>query len=274
MNFSELNLIDPISKALEEEGYFNPTPIQEQSIPQILLGKDLLGTAQTGTGKTAAFAIPILNGAQRLNMSTTAEPQTFDYPTLRSNLDDAIQKLNNDDIIKALVAQLQNSTNMGLVKDLARTKAEEMASKTILSIYNFEGALQIFGAQQFGDFDGTGNCAERVAQFVAEHRQKLVLGSVARSQIFGALGNFFFKSLAFSLFIDELSETLKRPRLVVKSTEVAERPIQRTIFARKPTLGCGLTIANGISQEYAPYFELRQCRLVDNRQRWSVECAY
>ncbi len=50
----------PILKALESEGYTTPTPIQEQSIPHILRGKDLLGCAQTGTGKTAAFAIPIL----------------------------------------------------------------------------------------------------------------------------------------------------------------------------------------------------------------------
>jgi len=58
--FKELHLIAPILKALETEGYTKPTPIQEQSIPHILRGKDLLGCAQTGTGKTAAFAIPIL----------------------------------------------------------------------------------------------------------------------------------------------------------------------------------------------------------------------
>lgn len=60
MSFEELNLIEPILKALKTEGYTNPTPIQEQSIPIILERKDLLGCAQTGTGKTAAFAIPIL----------------------------------------------------------------------------------------------------------------------------------------------------------------------------------------------------------------------
>ncbi len=60
MLFEELNLIEPILKALKQEGYTQPTPIQEQSIPLILKGKDLLGCAQTGTGKTAAFAIPIL----------------------------------------------------------------------------------------------------------------------------------------------------------------------------------------------------------------------
>ncbi|MDZ7900437.1 MAG: DEAD/DEAH box helicase [Arcicella sp.] len=60
MNFSELNLIEPLQKAVANEGYTTPTPIQAQAIPIILQGIDLLGVAQTGTGKTAAFSIPIL----------------------------------------------------------------------------------------------------------------------------------------------------------------------------------------------------------------------
>ena len=58
--FKDLGIIEPILKALEAEGYTHPTPIQEQSIPILLEGKDLLGCAQTGTGKTAAFSIPII----------------------------------------------------------------------------------------------------------------------------------------------------------------------------------------------------------------------
>ncbi len=60
MTFKDLEIIEPILKALEAKGYTNPTPIQEQSIPILLGGNDLLGCAQTGTGKTAAFAIPII----------------------------------------------------------------------------------------------------------------------------------------------------------------------------------------------------------------------
>lgn len=60
MSFEKLDLIEPILNALKNEGYTTPTPIQEKSIPIILKGGDLLGCAQTGTGKTAAFAIPIL----------------------------------------------------------------------------------------------------------------------------------------------------------------------------------------------------------------------
>ncbi|MDP2088336.1 MAG: DEAD/DEAH box helicase [Flavobacteriaceae bacterium] len=60
MTFKDLEIIQPILKALEAEGYTHPTPIQQQAIPILLNGKDLLGCAQTGTGKTAAFAIPII----------------------------------------------------------------------------------------------------------------------------------------------------------------------------------------------------------------------
>ncbi|WP_300674796.1 DEAD/DEAH box helicase [Soonwooa sp.] len=60
MNFTDLNLIEPITKAVQTLGYEKPTPIQEKAIPTILKGQDFLGCAQTGTGKTAAFAIPIL----------------------------------------------------------------------------------------------------------------------------------------------------------------------------------------------------------------------
>lgn len=60
MKFNQLEIIEPILRALKAEGYTQPTPIQEKSIPVLLKGKDLLGCAQTGTGKTAAFTIPIL----------------------------------------------------------------------------------------------------------------------------------------------------------------------------------------------------------------------
>src|SRR3954464_12977752 len=58
--FEGLGLIPPIMNAVAAEGYTTPTPIQQQAIPHVLAGRDLLGLAQTGTGKTAAFALPIL----------------------------------------------------------------------------------------------------------------------------------------------------------------------------------------------------------------------
>jgi len=60
MSFESLEIIEPILKSLKEEGYTTPTPIQKEAIPIVLNGTDLIGCAQTGTGKTAAFAVPIL----------------------------------------------------------------------------------------------------------------------------------------------------------------------------------------------------------------------
>lgn len=76
MSFKELLLIEPILRAIKDEGYTTPTPIQIEAIPSLLEGSDLLGSAQTGTGKTAAFAIPILQ-----NISTTKQ---FGFRTIKA----------------------------------------------------------------------------------------------------------------------------------------------------------------------------------------------
>jgi len=65
MQFESLNIIEPILRSLKEEGYTLPTTIQGQAIPVILQGTDLIGCAQTGTGKTAAFAVPILQSLSK-----------------------------------------------------------------------------------------------------------------------------------------------------------------------------------------------------------------
>lgn len=75
MLFEELSLSKSIQKAVYEEGYTQPTPIQEQAIPYILEGKDVIGCAQTGTGKTAAFAIPIIHQLHRIVGSSKKSKQ-------------------------------------------------------------------------------------------------------------------------------------------------------------------------------------------------------
>jgi ATP-dependent RNA helicase RhlE len=75
MTFTKLGLNQPLVEALITKGYLTPTPIQLQSIPLILEGKDIFGCAQTGTGKTAAFALPIL---QFLNDKERSISETYD----------------------------------------------------------------------------------------------------------------------------------------------------------------------------------------------------
>lgn len=87
--FSDLDLIEPLQRAVKELGYIHPTPIQQQSIPYLLAGHDLLGNAQTGTGKTAAFALPILQSL--VNSDRKPEARRFRVLVLTPTRELAIQ---------------------------------------------------------------------------------------------------------------------------------------------------------------------------------------
>ena len=107
MNFNQLKLVSPLLKSLEEAGYKNPTPIQEKAIPALLEGRDLLGIAQTGTGKTAAFSLPILNHLA-VNKKQTKNRETrvlIITPTreLASQISENIAKYGNGIAFKQLV---------------------------------------------------------------------------------------------------------------------------------------------------------------------------
>src|SRR5688572_22886840 len=80
-SFSELQLCEPLLEALDELGYESPTPIQVAAIPPLLQGRDLLGIAQTGTGKTAAFALPILQRLARRGPTTSGPRALILAPT-------------------------------------------------------------------------------------------------------------------------------------------------------------------------------------------------
>ena len=78
MTFQELNLIEPLKRAVAEKGYTTPTPIQQQAIPPALEGRDLMGCAQTGTGKTCAFGIPV---AEHIDAALKAPQAVIMAPT-------------------------------------------------------------------------------------------------------------------------------------------------------------------------------------------------
>lgn len=74
MKFEDLQLTPPLLKAVADQGYIAPSPIQEKAIPPVLEGRDLIGCAQTGTGKTAAFALPILQRLGKRRPKTALVP--------------------------------------------------------------------------------------------------------------------------------------------------------------------------------------------------------
>src|SRR5947208_1108017 len=86
MNFASLGLAENIVRSVVSEGYLTPTPIQAQAIPHVLAGRDVLGCAQTGTGKTAAFALPILQklaakgGAAHAPLNHASRPHASHAP--------------------------------------------------------------------------------------------------------------------------------------------------------------------------------------------------
>ncbi len=121
MMFKKLGLIEPILKALDAEGYETPTPIQEQSIPILLEGKDLLGCAQTGTGKTAAFAIPILQKLY-LDKKGSREPRKIRALVVTPTRELAIQ-IGESFSTYGRYTKLKNTVIYGGVKQRNQTEA-------------------------------------------------------------------------------------------------------------------------------------------------------
>jgi len=108
MKFDDLNIIEPILKALKDKNYTEPTSIQKKAIPLILNRDDILGTAQTGTGKTAAFAIPIIQLIDKLGYNNYAKPKIealIVTPTreLAIQIDENIQKYGKYTAVKNTV---------------------------------------------------------------------------------------------------------------------------------------------------------------------------
>jgi len=121
MTFRDLDIIEPIQKALSGEGYTQPTPIQEQSIPILMSGKDLLGCAQTGTGKTAAFAVPILQHLY-LARESNRGPRKLRALIVTPTRELAIQIADSFTVYGKFTG-IKNTVIFGGVKQLAQTQA-------------------------------------------------------------------------------------------------------------------------------------------------------
>src|SRR5688572_30395766 len=119
MSFSNLKLIKPLVLALDKKGYTVPTPIQQQSIPSILEGRDIFGCAQTGTGKTAAFALPIL---QLLSSKPQNQPRVIKALILAPTRELALQ-ISESFKDYGHNLRLSHTTVFGGVSQLAQTKA-------------------------------------------------------------------------------------------------------------------------------------------------------
>lgn len=191
MNFSDLQLIEPIAKALEQEGYQQPTPIQQKAIPYILDGRDLLATAQTGTGKTAAFSIPILqnlskNGRQSKDIKVLILTPTRE---LAIQIDESIKSYGRNLNLRSLV--IFGGVKQGAQeKDLRRGvdilvatpgRLLDFISQRIISLKNLE-VFVLDEADRMLDM-GFVHDVKRIVKLIPEKRQTLFFSATFPSEI-------------------------------------------------------------------------------------------
>lgn len=191
MNFSDLQLIEPIAKALEQEGYQQPTPIQQKAIPYILDGRDLLATAQTGTGKTAAFSIPILqnlskNGRQSKDIKVLILTPTRE---LAIQIDESIKSYGRNLNVRSLV--IFGGVKQGAQeKDLRRGvdilvatpgRLLDFISQRIISLKNLE-VFVLDEADRMLDM-GFVHDVKRIVKLIPEKRQTLFFSATFPSEI-------------------------------------------------------------------------------------------
>ena len=98
MTFKDLGIIDPLLSAIGDKNYINPSPIQEKSIPLILQGYDILASAQTGTGKTAGFALPMIQNLISGNGSNHKKIKANHFAVTVNNLEIFMEYLKSNDI--------------------------------------------------------------------------------------------------------------------------------------------------------------------------------
>ncbi|MEY4963208.1 MAG: hypothetical protein RLZZ323_527 [Bacteroidota bacterium] len=148
MLFEDLSLSKSIQKAVYEEGYTQPTPIQEQAIPYILEGKDVIGCAQTGTGKTAAFAIPIIHQLHRI-VGSSKKSKQIRALIVTPTRELAIQIGQNFDTY----AKYTNLTQTTIFGGVSQIPQVDVLKKGIDVVISTPGRLLDLHKQGFIDFD-------------------------------------------------------------------------------------------------------------------------
>lgn len=191
MLFTDLKLIQPILESLKKEGYKNPTPIQEKSIPVALDGKDLLGTAQTGTGKTAAFAIPILQNLYLKKDKTKGIKALILTPTreLAIQIDESFRAYGENLNLKSLVifgGVKQGAQEQELKKGvdiLVATPGRllDFISQGVISLKSLE-IFVLDEADRMLDM-GFVNDVKRVVKLLPEKRQTLFFSATFPKEI-------------------------------------------------------------------------------------------
>ncbi|TDL99727.1 MAG: ATP-dependent RNA helicase RhlE [Flavobacteriaceae bacterium] len=231
MTFESLQLAEPIVKALEQKGYTEPSPIQQQAIPAILEGRDLLASAQTGTGKTAAFTLPMLQNL--IHGKTSKQPRALILtPTreLAAQIFDNVKYYSKHLSLRSCVifggvnqnpqaAQLKSGVDVliatpGRLLDLYQQKLLSLSSIEILVLDEADRMLDM----------GFVNDIKKIIALVPKKRQNLLFSATYSKEI---------KALAEGFLQDPLFVQVSPQNSTV---EAIEQKVYNVSKAQKPQL--------------------------------------
>ena len=197
MNFSDLNINTPLFNVLDELGYVNPTPIQIKAFPAIMSGKDLVGIAQTGTGKTFAYLLPIL---RQMTYSDQKHPRVLIVVPTRElvlQVVSEIEKLTK--YINVRFAGVYGGTNINTQKQLVYNGLDILvATPGRLIDLNLSGVLRLKNIQRFviDEVDEMLNLGFRsvlvsIMEMLPERRQNLMFSATLTTEVAGIIRDFF-----------------------------------------------------------------------------------
>lgn len=229
MTFEDLKLIPPILKSLKEQGYTAPTSIQEQAIPLILEGNDLLGTAQTGTGKTAAFSIPII---QLLSDKPTQGKRKISSLILTPTRELAIQIAEKFSLYSKYT-DIKNTVIFGGVKQVGQTsrlkKGVDVLVATpgrLLDLMN-QGYISLKDVEYFVLDE-----ADRMLDMGFIHDIKKIIAQLPKNR-----NTLFFSATMPKSIVDLSKEILKNPKRVsVTPVSSAAETIQQLLYTTNKSL--------------------------------------
>ncbi|AFY99300.1 DEAD/DEAH box helicase [Calothrix sp. PCC 6303] len=145
MSFSTLGLSNEIVRAVTERGYTKPTPIQMQAIPAVLLGGDILAGAQTGTGKTASFTLPLLH---RLSSSDNSQDNSVQDASVETSR--GVGSRDNFPIVNRLKPNLKTTGGYPRIRALILTPTRELAAQVQESVHDYGKYLNLRSMAMFG----------------------------------------------------------------------------------------------------------------------------
>ena len=232
MLFEDLSLSKSIQKAVYEEGYTQPTPIQEQAIPYILEGKDVIGCAQTGTGKTAAFAIPIIHQLHRI-VGSSKKSKQIRALIVTPTRELAIQIGQNFDTY----AKYTNLTQTTIFGGVSQIPQVDVLKKGIDVVISTPGRLLDLHKQGFINFDnlhtlvldeadqmldmGFINDVKKIVKLTPNNRQTLLFSATMPLAI-GELAELFLKNPA-RVEVAPISSTAEKVKQRIYFVEKSEK---------------------------------------------------